>query len=179
MFQDRSYRPRLGAADCFARPTRECPARSGAARGSARALGRLGSFRRRSLRGRRKLPRARRCPDSASCAAEMTSSSLRISAAPSRIQDCPAAGRVALQVYIIRSYREAVSNEPGTWPLPIRPIMYPSCGLEPATSGDLPDIRIVLDIACGRLDIWSNVPLRVHGYLEVVGRGLGRSQSDP
>jgi len=55
----------------------------------------------RSLRGRRPKPRARRRTASLPCGRNGEWFLPRIPATPSRIQDCPTAGRVALQVYVM------------------------------------------------------------------------------
>lgn len=73
-------------------------------------------------------------------AAEMASSPLRISATPSRIQDCPTAGRVAMQVYVIRHYRpEDFKYHIAEAELPIMPITYSSDELEPALLATYPE----------------------------------------
>jgi hypothetical protein len=67
----------------------------------------------------------------------------RVSGTPSLIQDCPTASRVAPQVYIMGNISLKI---PSTTSLKrellILPIMYPFDGLEPATPGDIPEIRI-------------------------------------
>jgi len=102
-----------------------------------------GFRRRRSLRGRRRKPRARRCPDSASgsCAAGLRVPS-QTTRRPGRtfpesgLPDCWSGRQAGLHN---GCYQEVVSKDPGARPLLITPIMYRSYLLEPALPATFPE----------------------------------------